>query len=162
MNINSNQNEISVDSIGNRLKTARKKIGLTQQDVADKLYLKVSIIKDLEENELPKDISLTFLKGYIRSYARLVEIPEDELLLKITEETPIKLSTLKSKKIDSISHRDYSIIDNWLKIFTWFVIFIISVLVGIWWIKTTNHLSKKEVISVVDQSSLNENKDIAV
>ena len=48
--------------------------------MAERLCLKVSTVRDIEDDKAPADLASTFLRGYIRSYARLVHIPEEELL----------------------------------------------------------------------------------
>ncbi|WP_159325446.1 helix-turn-helix domain-containing protein, partial [Klebsiella pneumoniae] len=65
---------------GARLRNAREQLGLSQQAVAERLCLKVSTVRDIEEDKAPADLASTLLRGYIRSYARLVHIPEEELL----------------------------------------------------------------------------------
>ncbi len=62
---------------GARLRNAREQLGLSQQAVAERLCLKVSTVRDIEEDKAPADLASTFLRGYIRSYARLVHIPEE-------------------------------------------------------------------------------------
>lgn len=62
------------------MRNAREQLGLSQQAVAERLCLKVSTVRDIEEDKAPADLASTFLRGYIRSYARLVHIPEEELL----------------------------------------------------------------------------------
>ncbi|GAB7208620.1 hypothetical protein OS31_01240 [Dickeya oryzae] len=65
---------------GERLREAREQLGLTQQVVAERLCLKLSTVREIEDNNTPAGLAPTFLRGYIRSYARLVHLPEDELL----------------------------------------------------------------------------------
>jgi cytoskeleton protein RodZ len=58
--------------------------------VAERLCLKVSTVRDIEDDKAPADLASTFLRGYIRSYARLVHIPEEELLPMMAKQAPIR------------------------------------------------------------------------
>ncbi len=67
-------------SIGAQLAAARKARKLDVDRVARELNLNVAVITALENDDgaaLPAPI---FVKGYLRSYARLVGLPEEELV----------------------------------------------------------------------------------
>lgn len=67
-------------SIGARLVAARNRRQLTQESVARQLRLDIAVINALENDDtrvLPAPI---FVQGYLRSYARLLGLPEDELV----------------------------------------------------------------------------------
>jgi cytoskeleton protein RodZ len=67
-------------SIGAQLAAARKARKLDVDRVARELKLDVAVIKALENDDgaaLPAPI---FVKGYLRSYARLVGLPDEELI----------------------------------------------------------------------------------
>ena len=66
---------------GEQLRAARESEGLSREQVAHDLHLAVSIIEALERNDfdaLPQ--TTTYLKGYIRSYAKRLGIDADPLL----------------------------------------------------------------------------------
>ncbi len=65
---------------GPLLRKARKDMGLEVQDVADKLHLRASVITDLEQNKFNQNVNATFIRGYLRSYARLVNLPGDQVV----------------------------------------------------------------------------------
>ena len=65
---------------GHRLRQAREALNLTQVDVALQLHLNVKLIQALEdnnENELP---ARTYLIGYLRNYARLLNLSADTFI----------------------------------------------------------------------------------
>lgn len=76
MNTEATHDQHEALSTGVRLRNAREQLGLSQQAVAERLCLKVSTVRDIEEDKAPADLASTFLRGYIRSYAKLVHIPE--------------------------------------------------------------------------------------
>ena len=59
------------------LAEAREKMGLSQKDVADKLYLTTSFIRYIDEGNFDRIPKPAFIKGYLRSYARVVELSGD-------------------------------------------------------------------------------------
>lgn len=76
------------------LAEARQRLGLSQKEVADKLYLTTSFIKYIDAGEFSSLPKPAFIKGYLRSYARVVDLSGDEIValydaeLQITETTP--------------------------------------------------------------------------
>lgn len=119
-----------VYSIGKYLKEEREKAGLTQQDIANDLCLKLSTIIDIENDESTEKICLTFLNGYIRSYARLIKLPES----KIKELVCNKEKNYNLKfPIQSYSSNKIYKKNNWLVISTWSIIFLIIILIIAWY-----------------------------
>ena len=74
------QDNIDVITAGQILRDARIALGISVQQVSDNINLKLSVINNIEKNVLDKDISQTFIRGYIRCYARYLNIPEDDVL----------------------------------------------------------------------------------
>ncbi|MEQ6884842.1 RodZ domain-containing protein [Salicola sp. Rm-C-2C1-2] len=84
--ITDNNNETMPRSVGEQLRSAREQHGMDRQDVADQLHLRPSIIQAIEESDygvVPADL---FLKGYVRSYARLTEQDGDDLIARLDRE----------------------------------------------------------------------------
>lgn len=122
----------AAQTTGERLRTAREQMGLSQQAVAERLCLKLSTVRDLEEDKTPADLASTFLRGYIRSYARLVHIPEEELLSMMAKQTPIKAAKVQPMQSFSLGKRRKKR-DGWLMSFTWLILFVVVGLTGAWW-----------------------------
>lgn len=76
MNTEASQDQTVPETTGVRLRQARESLGLTQQTVAERLCLKVSTIRDIEEDKAQANLASTFHRGYIRSYAKLVHLPK--------------------------------------------------------------------------------------
>lgn len=64
-------------SLGVELASLRKKMGLTQDDIASKIHVCSKIVTDIENGQLA-DTPVVFMKGYIRSYAEIVGLPSDD------------------------------------------------------------------------------------
>ncbi|WBM71682.1 cytoskeleton protein RodZ [Buttiauxella sp. WJP83] len=151
MNTEATHESNAAKTTGERLRTAREELGLSQQAVAERLCLKVSTVRDIEDDKAPADLASTFLRGYIRSYARLVRIPEEELLPMMAKQAPIKAAKVAPMQSFSLGKRRKKR-DGWLMTFTWLVLFVVVGLTGAWWWQ--NHKAQQEEISTMaDQSS---------
>ncbi len=69
--------------VGSMLRKARLAKNISIQDAADALHLRPSIVTALEENDFSEISGQIFLKGYVKSYARLVSLPEDQVLTQL-------------------------------------------------------------------------------
>lgn len=62
------------------LRARREAKGLSREEVAERLHLDLKIITALEEDNHHKLPGHAYVLGYLRSYARLLAIPEQEIL----------------------------------------------------------------------------------
>lgn len=151
MNTEATHDQHEALSTGVRLRNAREQLGLSQQAVAERLCLKVSTVRDIEEDKAPADLASTFLRGYIRSYAKLVHIPEEELLPMMEKQAPVRAAKVAPMQSFSLGKRRKKR-DGWLMSFTWLVLFVVVGLTGAWWWQ--NHKAQQEEITTMaDQSS---------
>lgn len=72
--------EQHADSVGAILRQSREAKGLTTAQVAKQLNLKVSVIEQIEAEQWDPAVSMTFMRGYLRAYARLMKLSEREIL----------------------------------------------------------------------------------
>lgn len=117
MNTEATHDKTEALSTGVRLRNAREQLGLSQQAVAERLCLKVSTVRDIEEDKAPADLASTFLRGYIRSYAKLVHIPEEELLPMMEKHAPVRAAKVAPMQTFSLGKRRKKR-DGWLMSFT--------------------------------------------
>src|SRR5210317_516845 len=115
---------------GERLQAARIKQGLTLEDVANRMHLSTSIVQAIEENNFDEITAPIFVKGYLRAYARIVTLNEDEMIAQYldlySEEDPPISST--SNMVPELSSTDTRI--KWT---TYFVVVLLAVLLAAWW-----------------------------
>ncbi|MDC9582329.1 cytoskeleton protein RodZ [Xenorhabdus sp. PR6a] len=136
---------------GQILRQAREKHELSQQTVADRLCLKLSTVRDIEEDNIPSNISPTFLRGYIRAYAKLVQVPESEILITLDKQIPSK--AIKTSPMQSFSAgKKRKKRDGWLMKITWAVIIVLLGMTVLWWWQ--NHkVQQTELSSMAAQSN---------
>ncbi len=75
---------------GADLKTTREDMEVSTREVADALNLPVNVIEALEADDYERLPPTVFTRGYLRSYARLLELSPESLLARypeVTEET---------------------------------------------------------------------------
>ncbi len=88
-------------SPGARLSAARKEHQLSLEAVADELKLDVRMVEALERDDKATLPAAIFVQGYLRRYARLTGLPEDELVRDYTESTdappPLTVVAIKRK-----------------------------------------------------------------
>ena len=75
----------SPNSPGIRLQTRRLKNEWSIEDVAADLNLRIEVIVALEADDYSKLPERTYVRGYLRAYARLLGIHEDEVLEDLPE-----------------------------------------------------------------------------
>ncbi|GKW42845.1 cytoskeleton protein RodZ [Pectobacterium parvum] len=151
MNTEATQDKTEAKLPGERLREARERLGLTQQTIAERLCLKITTVRDIEDGTTPADLAPTFLRGYIRSYAKLVHLPEDELLPIVDKQAipkTISVSPMQSFSLKKSRKKR----DGWLMTITWMVVLVVLGLTGAWWWQ--NHQAQQaEINSMVDHTS---------
>jgi len=70
----------SVHSLGQQLRTAREALGLNIEDVSRQLCLSPRQVTALESDAFDALPSPTFVRGFIRNYAKLLQLDADTLL----------------------------------------------------------------------------------
>ena len=78
--INSIDDQERQVSPGERLRLAREQAGLTVKEVASHLKLSADKINSLEQGEVDQLAAPVFVAGYLRAYAKLVDLPDEEII----------------------------------------------------------------------------------
>src|SRR5690606_13439913 len=76
----SQETETLQNKPGRILREARERLGLEQKDIASQLNLQVDTIDAVENDAAEKLPAPTYVRGYIRSYARMVQLDSDALI----------------------------------------------------------------------------------
>lgn len=118
----------SQDLPGKRLIAAREANGLSREDVASQLRLNVRLITALEEDDYDALPGQTFISGYLRSYARLLDLPEDSFVAPVLDsyQPPLVQPSRKSKEISSS--------DGIARLATYLIIGVMIASVSMWWL----------------------------
>ncbi len=72
--------DIEVVGPGRMLSEAREAMKLSQQQVADKLNFRITLVQDIETEQFDQNLPAAFNRGYLKNYAKLVNISQDDVL----------------------------------------------------------------------------------
>ena len=152
---------IEVATPGQLLREARESAKYSADDIASKLNLKVSLITAIEENNFDEIASVTFARGYLKSYAKLLHIEESEILAAFEHFTTAEQQQLEMQTFSN--RKGKKAVDNWLTIVT--VIFVVAIIAGVvvWYMQ--NHGAGNDAVvqqqpSTSQQQSVTQSQDI--
>ena len=116
---------------GTLLKNKRESLGLTQKQISDRLKLRVTLIQQIEENQFESDQVATFMRGYIRSYAKYVNLDEKVVLSALhhagdaQHQEQEMLSFSRKTKTEKHNSR--------IMLLTWSIFAVIAGISSLWW-----------------------------
>lgn len=143
------QEEPQVVGPGAQLKARREALNLTVEDIAERLHLRPAVVENLENDFFDHTVSMTFTKGYVRLYAKHLDLPPEPLLVLFEQLTnpikqPAKLRSFSQKVAKQAS-------DARLMMVTWFIILAMIGLAGLWWWQLPEEATT--VAAVVDETA---------
>ena len=80
-------------AFGQQLMLAREKAGMTLEEAARSLNLKQETVEAIEDSAMDRLPPVAFVQGYVRSYARLLGLPEEKILREFEEEVPHEMES---------------------------------------------------------------------
>ncbi|EMJ9775026.1 TPA: cytoskeleton protein RodZ [Morganella morganii] len=130
MNNSQSQDNLQL-TLGQFLTQRREQLQLSRETVADRLCLKLTTVREIEEDAL-KETNPTFIRGYIRTYAKLLQIPESAIMPYLDNIAPAQMTKVQPMKSVTLG-RQRKKREGWLMKFTWLVLLVVLALVGVWW-----------------------------
>ncbi|GAB2689608.1 RodZ domain-containing protein [Aliiglaciecola aliphaticivorans] len=140
---------ISVKGPGAILKEAREKLGLKSIDIANKLHLKVNIIESIESDEYDPKISMTFTKGYLKLYAKQVNVDEQVVVDAFASQTEVEKEPAKLQSFSKRVAKQAS--DDRLMLITYGIIAALLALVVIWWLQQDSSDNTDTATNQIDE-----------
>jgi len=126
-------NLIRQREFGDRFRVAREAADMSTAEVAEELRLAEDIIKALENSQLDSLPAPTFTQGYIRSYAKMLKLPVDEILKAYDRLIPEKEAPLTGRKVLS-AQKDSN--DMGIKMITFGLLLAALILLAFWFQQT--------------------------
>ncbi len=118
---------------GAQLRKQRELHGLDQARVAAELHLSESMIEALEWDDFDALPGVVFTQGYLRNYARLLGVPEKEILAAYQRLCPEhEGETLSGKRTVKIKQEVRSS-HGLVQLTSWFIVIGLIALLVIWW-----------------------------
>jgi cytoskeleton protein RodZ len=131
-----------ITTVGAVLRQAREGKGLSIQEVALQLHLRPSVILDLENDKFDAMSSATYVRGYVKNYARFVaadiELIKTCLTQQLPQEAPPSMQSFSRKTTKQAR-------DKRLQWFTFFIIFSLLALLVLWWVQKSTLLNDVDV-----------------
>ena len=134
--------DIEVIGPGQLLADARQSMKLTQQQVADKLNFRLALVKDIEGDIFDPSIPATFNRGYLKNYAKLVEVSSTDVLASYEM---LNLAEKNSAEMQSFSKQTAKQAEN--NLVMWVSYLILAVLIGssvFWWLQDAQYIKNND------------------
>jgi len=114
---------------GDLLQAGRIEMGLSLEDIASRMHLSCDIVEAIEVNNFSDITAPIFVKGYLRVYARIVSLDEDEMIRRYVE-----YYSYEDPPISAISNviPEISTSDKRVRIITFLVVIGLVLLLAIW------------------------------
>ncbi|MGL5947738.1 MAG: RodZ domain-containing protein, partial [Aeromonas sp.] len=134
--------EVSLPPPGQLLRQAREAQGLTMADIATRINLRPNLIEQIERDSYDAHLGHTFIRGYLRSYAKQVGIAEGVVLsaynrLGLEQTVHIDMQSFSRRSRQEAS-------DSKLRAMTWLVVLGLAGLSVAWWWQSTARREQSE------------------
>ncbi|SEK73582.1 cytoskeleton protein RodZ [Colwellia chukchiensis] len=132
--LNHQEQQAELPNPGTMLSQAREAHGLSQQQVAEKLNLSTSFVQNIEANKFNFGLPETFNRGYLKNYAKLVNICHQSVLHSYEQ---LDMSQKQSSKMQSFSKgTEKQAEHNMLMWVTYLILAIFIAATVVWWLQT--------------------------
>jgi cytoskeleton protein RodZ len=118
---------------GAHFKATREALHLSEKDAATRLHLNPNMITLIENENFKNDTPTIFMRGYIRSYGRLLNISDKHINqaladLGFADQSTVKATPLRTKKVMETPTGS-----SFTTVSTSIVVLVLAGLVGMWW-----------------------------
>ena len=148
--------DMEVVGPGLMLSEARKKLSLSIEDVAKKLKFQLRLVQNIEQDIFDQKLPATFNRGYLRSYAKLVNVDVNEML---SAYDMLGVAELQRSEMQSFSNLTEKQAEH--SRLMWFSYFIVAVLFGLmvlWWVQEPKQLVE-EIVPKIPPVVISQNTD---
>ena len=129
---NSETKNDSSETTGEVLRKKRKNIGLSIDHIGNQLNLDPKLIESLEKNDYEKFDIETYLKGYLRAYAKILDLDSDMVINLYKESNPKKIPEIRP---DVKPKYQRNIPDRSVKLFSYIIGITIALSILVWYQK---------------------------
>lgn len=135
---------------GSMLSEAREKLSLTQEQIAQRLNFKVSVVENIENDNFDQSLPATYNRGYLCSYAKIVGIATEDVLASYDAlgAANIQRSEMQSFSKETVKQAEHSRL-------MWISYCIVAILLGLtvmWWLQESRQ--QAEVVAPVLSTSV--------
>jgi len=147
--------DMEVMGPGQILAEARAAMGFTQQDVADKLNFRTTLVNNIENEVFDTKLPETFNRGYLRNYAKLVNVSQDDILASYEQ---LNVAKTQASELQSFSKGTEKLAES--NRIMWISYLILAILIGasvVWWMQNstskfeeTQPIQDTEKVTIID------------
>lgn len=131
-----------VVTAGAILKAAREAKGLSIEAVAAQLHLRPGIISDIEKDIFDNIASTTYVRGYVKNYARFVNADNSEIQQCLNHQLP----EIVPPAMQSFSRKTTQQARNSrLNLVTYLIVTILIAMLVLWWVQKSSLLTDVDV-----------------
>ena len=132
---------------GNRLRQARLANKQDIAAIATRLHLTVTVVQALEKDDYTDLTARVFVRGYLRNYARLVNVSVATVLTQFDEiwpptEPPVKVTP--PPRLAADSHPK----NRWWQRMTWLILLLGTLLFLLWWQGYLSHFWQQQTTQI--------------
>ncbi|KVW99895.1 RodZ domain-containing protein [Shewanella frigidimarina] len=151
-----------VVTAGAILKAAREAKGLSIETVATQLHLRPKIINDLENDIFVNIASTTYVRGYIKNYARVVSADINQIQQCLIHQLPEIVAPTMQSFSRKTTHQARN---SRLNLVTYLIVAVLIAMLVLWWVQkssllTNIDLSQPTVEEIAAESNMPEPQQI--
>jgi cytoskeleton protein RodZ len=155
--------DIEVIGLGRMLIDAREAMGLSHQEVADKLNFRITLVQEIEAEEFDLKLPAAFNRGYLKNYAKLVKVSEEDVLnsydqLGVAQRQCAEMQSFSKGTEKQAEH-------NMLMWITYLILIALVTATVVWWYQTPSNqptiVSVNSDMAVVD-NEVSDTRDNAI
>jgi len=143
--------DMEVIGPGQMLREGRKSLKLSQKDVAEKLNFTLKIVKNIEDDKFDKKLPSTYTRGYLKNFARLVQVSEEDVL---DSYELLGVAAVQQAEMQSFSNITTKRAEN--NRLMWFSYLVLALLITstvVWWVQEHQLVEKSNVNTIDDQKN---------
>jgi len=143
--------DMEMVSPGAMLSEARKALSFSEEYIASKLNFTLTLVKEIESDNFETSLPVTFIRGYLTNYAKLVNVDVEDILASYNalDAATIQRSEMLSFSKQTSKQAEYSLV-------MWLSYLIVAVLIGLtilWW-QQENSQQTQDVLDIIPINSI--------
>ena len=147
-------------SPGEIFRQARENLNLSLEDVAKEIALRPTILQQLENNEfIQKSTPAIFIKGYVRSYAKFLRLPDSvwgNITFAENDKNDLSKNARSTREVNQ-----YSSHSRWVGRLSIIVLILVLGMTGLWWWQSYQQNNQERDDLVQSYVASNENNQSA-
>ena len=148
-----------MEFVGEHLKKSRLKKKIHLKTVAEKLNIQLSFLKKIENNDFSDYLNLVYIIGYIRAYAKLLGLNENEVIKQFKDQNLIDKEDLIDELSKPLQRSNFYFLVKTFSVFSIILIFFSFYFI---FIKTNNMHPNYSILPDIPESLESEIEEIEI